>query len=153
MKLKSLSVANFPFFVGVLAVAMAGCANRSICIRAVDAKTRKPLAGVTTEWSEHRHQMFRPLTHYGPTNLPISGQDGQIEVRSLHKNWLSTFVFSCPGYPNLYGRYSGGVLNVGTNVLYYPPGQLDGEFRLQGDTETAVKSNGCFVVPLPKSSE
>ena len=150
MKPKILSAANLALVLGLLVFALAGCANQSICIKAVDASTQKPLAGVTTEWREHRHQMFRPLTHYGPTNLPPSGQDGLIEVRGLHQNWLSTFVFSCPGRSNVYGRYSEGVLNVGKNVVYYPPGELDGEFRFSGDAETAIKTNGCFVIAIPK---
>ncbi len=150
MKPKIPSAANLALVLGVLVFALVGCANQSVRIEAVDANTRAPLAGVTVEWMEHRHQMFRPLTHYGPTNFLPSDQDGMIEVHGLHQNWFSTFVFSCPGRSKVYGRFARGVLNVATNVVYYPPGELDSEFRFAGDTETAIKTNGCFLIAIPK---
>jgi hypothetical protein len=150
MKLKFLSTANLMLGLGVLAFALAGCAHQTISVEAVDANTRKPLAGVTTEWREHRYQMFRPVTHYAPTNLPSTGQNGIVEIRGLHRNWTSTFIFSSAGYSNLYGKYDGGTLNLGTNVVYYPSGMLEGDFRFDGDPKMATKSNGSFLLPMQR---
>jgi hypothetical protein len=150
MKPKFLSAANLVLGLGVLVIALVGCANQAIRIKAVDATTGKPLAGVTTEWREHRHQMFRPVTHYGPTNLPLSDQDGLIELRDFHPNWLSAFVFSRPGYSTLYGTYSGGYLNFGTNVTYCTNGIFATEFLFNDDPKMAIKSNGFFLLPMPK---
>jgi hypothetical protein len=141
---------NLTLALGTLLLALAGCANQSIRIKAVDASTRKPLAGVTTEWREHRHQMFRPVTHFGPTNLPPSDQDGLIEVRSFHRNWLSAFVFSSPGYSTVYGTYAGGYLNFGTNVTHCTNGIFATEFLFNDDPKMATKSNGCFIVSMPQ---
>jgi hypothetical protein len=150
MKPKFLSVANLVLGLGVLVIALAGCANQAIHITAVDATTGKPLAGVATEGREHRHQMFLPVTHYGPINLPSSDQDGLIELHSFHRNWLSAFVFSRAGYSTLYGTYAGGYLNFGTNVTFCTNGIFATEFLFNDDPKMAVKSNGCFLLPMPK---
>jgi hypothetical protein len=150
MKPKSPTSANWMLSLGMLASALTGCAHQTIRLEAVDVNGRTPLAGVTTEWREHRYQMFRPITHYPPTNLPPTGQPGVVEIRGLHRNWRSTFIFSCPGYSNIYGRYSGGTLQLGTNAVFYADGMLEGDFQFEGDTEIAIKSNGCFVIAMPK---
>jgi len=142
---------NLTLALGTLVFALAGCVNQSIRISTVDASTGKPLAGVTTEWREHRHQIFRPVTHLGPTNLPLSNQNGLIEVRSIHRNWLSAFVFFTPRYSTVYGTYAGGYLNFGTNVTYCTNGIFATEFLFNGDPKMATKSNGCFIVSMLKS--
>jgi hypothetical protein len=142
--------ANVVLGLGVMVIALVGCANQTIRIKAVDATTGKPLAGVTTEWREHRHQMFLPVTHYGPTNLSPSDQDGFIELHSFHRNWLSAFVFSRPGYSTLYSTYAGGYLNFGTNVTFCTNGIFATEFLFNDDPKMAVKSNGCFLLPIPR---
>jgi hypothetical protein len=143
---------NATLFVGAcLGVAvLAGCAH-SIRIKAVDATTGQPLVGVATEWRQNRHQMFQRIAHTAPTNLPPSGQEGLIEVRGIYRTWNSQFVFSLPGYSTVYGHYySGGDLNLSTQVSRIPSGLFAGEFYLEGKLEAVGKTNGCFLVRMQK---
>ena len=135
-----------------LALTSTGCCSQRICIKAVDATTAEPLAGVVTEWRQDRHQMFLHIAHYGPVKLPPSGQNGVIEVKGVRRTWESHFIFSCPGYSNVYGSYSsGGSFYLSKQISYFPLGPLEGEFRLEGKPETAAESNGCFLVTLSKT--
>jgi hypothetical protein len=135
-------------FVG--AALLVGCAH-SIRVKAVDAITGQPLAGVATEWRQNRHQMFQLIAHTGPIHLSPSDHDGLIEVRPIYRTWSSQFVFSLPGYQNVYGHYSWHRdLVVCTDVSYITSGQLEGEFRFEGKMEVASKSNWCFLVRMQK---
>lgn len=135
-----------------LSFTLTGCCHQQICVQAVDAATTEPLAGVVTEWRQDRHQMFLSIAHYGPIKLPSSGQDGTVEVKGVRRTWESHFVFSRPGYSNVYGSYySGGSFYLSKHVSYFPPGPFEGEFRLEGKPETAVESNGCFLVTMSKA--
>lgn len=140
-------------FLAALTLALTGCANQQICIKAVDSTSAEPLDGVVTEWRQDRHQMFLHIAHYGPIKLPPSGRDGTVEVKGVRRTWESHFAFSRPGYSTVYGSYySGGSFYLSTNISYYPPGPLAGEFRLDGKPETAVKSNGYFLVIMLKAN-
>jgi hypothetical protein len=149
------SVGSRLFSLGLLAFAT-GCAYQTVHLETVDANTGRPLAGVATEWREHRYQMFQKIMHFPATNLPPTGPDGVVKVRHLHRNWTSTFVFSCPGCPTLYGKYSGGalysggVLTLGTNVAFFPQEMLEGDFQFEGDAGIAIKTNGFFLVKMLK---
>ncbi len=94
--------------------------------------------------------MFEKLIHEGPTNLPPSSQDGIIDVGRVHRNWQITFIFSRAGYSSVYGVYGVGKLALATNVVYYPPGQFEGQFFLDGELKSAVKNDGCFLVPMQR---
>ena len=71
----------------------------------------------------------------------------------VRRYWVSRFMFSCPGYANVYGSYaSGSSFDLSKQISYFqPPFELDGEFALKGEPETAVKSNGCFLIAMPKA--
>src|SRR5271154_5504733 len=112
MKPKTPSSVNLMLGLGALVGALAGCAHSNICIKAIDATTKEPLADVTTVWRQDRHQMFRTMIHDGPINLSASHENGIIEVGAVHRNWVSTLIFSCPGYSNVYGSYTGGSLTL-----------------------------------------
>lgn len=141
---------------GVLLTAMAlvavGCAH-DICFKTVDATTGAPLPGTSGSWRQDRHDIVLGLASYGPTNLPPSGQDGVIHVHGLRRNWTSRFVFTHPGYSNVYGIYSRGGLGLDERVWDAGEGRFTGQFTLEGKLATASLSNGCFVVPLPQSGE
>ena len=140
---------------GVLLTAMAlvavGCAH-TICLKTVDATTGAPLAGTSVSWRQDRHDIVLGLASYGPTNLPPTREDGIVEAVGMRRNWSSSFVFTHPGYSNVYGGYSRGTLTLAerTHAL---EGRFKGQFILEGKLTTAFLSNGCFVVPLPKSGE
>ena len=134
-----------------MALVAVGCAH-NICLKTVDATTGAPLAGTSVSWRQDRHDIVLGLASYGPTNLPPSGQDGVVEAVGLQRNWVSSFVFTHPGYSNVYGIYSGGKLGLAERVSGLE-GRFKGQFILEGKLATASLSNGCFVVPLPKSGE
>lgn len=140
------------YLIAALAFTLTGCCSQNICVKAVDATTKKPLARVVTEWRQDRHQMFLHIAHYGPVKLPPSDQDGMIEIKGIRRTWESHFIFSCPGYSNIYGSfYTGGSFYLSDHISYFPPGPLEGEFHLEGKPQTAVESNGCFIVAMPKT--
>jgi hypothetical protein len=151
MKPTSLSAGRW-ISLCVLAFALTGCTRQTIRLETVDANTGTPLAGVTTEWREHRYLAFRRITHSPPMNLPPTGQSGIVEIRDLHRNWTSAFIFSCPGYSKVYGRYDDGQLKLGTNVDFDLFGSLKGDFRFAGNSnvEMTIKSKGLFVIPMSK---
>src|SRR5207302_9601841 len=122
---------------------------RTLRIKTVDAATGQPLAGVSTSWRQDYNGYFR-LEHEGPTNLPPSWQDGIIRIEGVHRYWGSRFIFSCPGYSNVYGFYSVGRLGLAESVTYLPSGPLEDEFILEGKPTSASLSNGCFLIPMPK---
>ena len=135
-----------------LSVVAAGCAG-TLCVKLVDASNGRPLAGVSTSWQQYYHGYFH-LKREGPTNLPPTVQDGLITVGDLHRNWSSSFIFACPGYSNVYGELtSKGKLILADKVEYYPSEKFAGQFYLKEGLVPASQSNGCFVVPLPKSGE
>jgi len=94
--------------------------------------------------------MFQTLKQEGPTNLPPSGPDGVVAVAGLHRWWTNDFIFSRPGYSNVYGGYGSGGLTLGQSMRHFPPGPLQDQFILEGSMKAAVKSNGCFLVEMPK---
>jgi hypothetical protein len=55
----------------------------SINIKTVDARTSRPLAGVSTRWMEERQDLILGTHRFGPTNLPPSAQDGVISRRKV----------------------------------------------------------------------
>src|SRR5260370_4307515 len=93
--------------IATLTLDLMGCSLQTIHIKTVDARTGQPLAGVTTVWRQDRYQMFQTIVHSDPIRESPSGRVGSIEVSGLHRNWKSTLFFSCPGYSNVYGLYSG----------------------------------------------
>lgn len=129
---------------------LVGCAH-TICIKVVDADTKKPLAGVSTWWLQCRQQMFAPIKHEGPTNLPPSGNDGIIKLTRVHRWWVNELAFSCPGYSNVYGIcYLRGEMSLGNAKSDFPGDFLEPEFFLQGTVTGASRSDGCYTVPMHK---
>jgi hypothetical protein len=147
-----VSTLKWLIVLGPLALVVAGCAH-DICLKTVDATTGAPLARTSVSWRQDRHDIVLGLASYGPTNLPPSGEDGVIHVGGLRRNWASRFVFTHPGYSNVYGIYSRGGLGLAERVWDAGEGRFKGQFTLEGKLATASLSNGCFVVPLPKSGE
>ena len=143
---------------GTLSLVLKGCFPgfvHTICFRPVDAATKEPLAGVCTTWSQHKNQMFARIRHEGPNNLPPSRQNEMIKIGGMHTYWINEFIFSCPGYSNVYGFYqtpdvfSRSTLELGPQIETLGD-EFDGQFIIRGNVRTASKSNGCFVVPMPK---
>lgn len=129
---------------------LCGC-KHSIRIKAVDSATGKPLAGVATEWRQHRHQITGPIAHTGPIRLRFSDDDGLIKVNGKYRNWISEFVFTHPGYSEIYARYgTGREMVVGDKVSRIDSGQLEGEFRFDGETQTVIRDDSMFVLPLKR---
>jgi hypothetical protein len=152
MKLNLASVFKLVILSGTFSLASAGCAH-SIRLRAADSATKKPLAGVAVSWTQYKTQMFSKIKHEGPTNLTPSGQNGIIEIGGLHTWWGSEFIFSCPGYSNVYGGCWTGVFGnsdflLGERITYFPPGLLEDQFILEGKLTTANRSKGCFIIPI-----
>lgn len=137
------------FIIAFAALFLIGCAHK-ICLRAVDADTHEPLEGVSVQWLQARHQMFQALKQEGPTNLPPSAADGVIRVVGLHRWWTSDFIFTRPGYSNVYGGYVSGRLSLAEAMRHFPPGPLQDQFILQGQSRVAEKTNGCFIVEMHK---
>jgi hypothetical protein len=135
-----------------LLLVAAGCAStpNMLCVKVIDASTRRPLAGVSTSWQQYFHGYFH-LEQEGPMDIPISGNDGLISVGNLHRNWTSIFIFTCPGYSNIYGEYtSRNKMILADKIEYFPAGGLSGQFYLTGNMTSALASNWCFVIPLHK---
>ena len=128
---------------------LVGCTH-TICLKVVDATTHQPLEGISTQWVQARHQMFQELKQEGPTNLPPTGLDGVIKVSGLHRWWSSDFIFSRPGYSNVYGLYGTRGLTLSGQLRRFPAGRLQDQFYLEGNLVVADKSNGCFLVEMQK---
>lgn len=124
--------------------------SHTIRLKVVDAATHQPLEGVSAQWVQARHQMFQELKQEGPTNLPPTGLDGVIKVGGLHRWWSSDFIFSLPGYSNVYGVYGTRGLTLSGRMKHFPPGRLQDQFYLEGNLTVADKSNGCFLVEMQK---
>ena len=107
--------------VGVLLVA--GCSH-TLRFKTVDATTEKPLAGVALKWEDRQKDLIFGTAHFGPTNLPPSGDDGLIVVVGVHKKRVTAFDFTKPGYVGVSCFYSGGSLARvdGTNSIANPSG-------------------------------
>jgi hypothetical protein len=135
-----------------LALVAAGCAH-DIRLKTVDATTGAPLAGTAVSWRQDRHDIVLGLASYGPTNLPPSGEDGVVHVVGLRRYWTSRFVFTHAGYSSVYGAYSRGGLGLAERVWDTGEGRFKGQFILEGKLTTASLTNGCLVVPLPKSAK
>jgi hypothetical protein len=116
--------------------------HQTIHVKTVDADTGKPLAGVTTEWREDRYEMFLRGIDGTPTNLPATGQDGMIAIHHLHRNWVSTFIFSSPDpdYPDFFGKYAGGAFYIANSVSLYTNGMRETDFNFEGSQEAAIKN-------------
>lgn len=135
-----------------LGFSSAGCCHQRIFLRTVDASSQEPLDGVRVEWRQERTQMFERVTHHTLV-LPLSSQKGVIEVNGIHCSWNSYFVFSRPGYSNVYGLYqSGRNFLLGHRIVYLPEGEFQGDFYLSGKADKAVKTNGCFVIPMSNAA-
>ena len=131
----------------------AGCARNIICFKTIDATTGAPLAGVSVRWRQDRHDIIRGLDSYGPTNLPPSREDGAVTVVELRPFWTSRFIYTCPGYSNVYGIYNRGALGLAERVSDPGEGRFKGQFILEDNVMAACLSNGCYVVPLPRSAK
>jgi hypothetical protein len=154
MKLNKASGFKLVILLGILSLAFSGCAHR-IRFKPIDATTKEPLVGVSIRWLQFKHRMFSRSGHEGPTNLPPLGQNGIIKIGGLHTWWESEFIFSRPGYSNVYGGYETGVFKnsdftLGERVTYFPPGPFEDEFILEGKLTSANRSNGCFTIPMHK---
>lgn len=168
----NLGVNNKIVVVAALTLGLMGCALRTINIKTVDGRTGQPLAGVTTVWRQDRYQMFQTIVHSDPIVALPSGQDGTIDISGLHRNWTCTLMFSCPGYSDVYGQYSGSGMTLASKMECVPPLgcgdriQFDGHANmadvrcrglgsinclfLEGENELAAKTNWCFVVKMQK---
>ncbi len=134
---------------GTLSLLAMGCTH-TLCFRAVDAATKEPLAGVTTEWRQDRDAMFAKSLSSGPSNLPPSGDDGVIKIAGLHKNWSTRFTLKCTGYSNVYGDYSGMYgLGLSGRITDFDD-EYKGQFILEGKLTGGVLTNGCFLIPMQK---
>src|SRR2546421_3140493 len=125
-----------------------GCAH-TISLKFVDSKTHEPLAGVSTRWLQARVQMFQTLKQEGPTNLPPSGDNGTITIKGLRHWWESEFIFTCTGYSNVYGFYDTS-MRLAPRIQPLPMIGVPDYFLLPGDVTMASKSNGVFLIEMPK---
>jgi hypothetical protein len=124
---------------------VAGCAKTiSINIKTIDAKTGKPLAGVSTSWMEEHQDLILGSHRFGPTNLPPSNQDGVIRVDKLNTHMGSRFIFSCPGYAPVYALYCDGSMALAGRVSFLPRN----EFVLEGNLVSVGPTNGYFLVQM-----
>ena len=133
---------------GAVLLVLTGCTH-TISLKTVDAGTRLPLAGVATEWKEELHDMVFGEFKTGPTNLPLSGEDGIITIRGVHKVRVGTLILSHAGYVTLDGNYSAGKFRVAQRIRPLSNGDAS-------HSEPMVQiqsSNGCFVVPMIRSRD
>src|SRR5439155_21861300 len=86
--------------------------------------------------------------HYGPTNLPPSGDDGTIAVLGLHPKRVSKFTFRRSGYTTVYAAYSRGMLTLAESTNPAVPAPL---FVFQGPVSAAAKTNNVFIVDMPRA--
>jgi|ERR1035437_6737670 hypothetical protein len=127
---------------GVLLVA--GCAQ-TLQVAVVDARTGRPLSGVSTTWHEHRYNLLTGHLHEtGPTNLPPSGDNGVIKISAVHRDWANRLVLARSGFRTVYGGYTGGQLWLSETVRWFPGGVSQ---MVEPVTE-AASTNGCFLAPM-----
>jgi hypothetical protein len=134
----------------LLAGLSAGCVYK-IRLKTIDADTHQPLEGVAVQWVQARNLMLQTIIHEGPTNLPPSGPNGIIALGGLHHWWTSEFVFTFPGYSNVYGEYQAlafgsGHLRLADAMQPISRGVLQDQFFLEGHVKEAVKTNGYFLI-------
>ena len=125
-----------------------GCAH-TLHLKVVDAKSGEPLAGVSTLWREDSaYNLLTGRRHQTRPNNLMSGQDGLITVNTIHKKWVSRFVFSHVGYATLYGIYTPESLELARGVRPDPLPQ--DRFILLDPRFLVGPSNGCFLIPMQK---
>ena len=150
MKPNSASCLILAVALASMSLILAGCAHtmsaHTISIKAVDSATSQPLAGVSTWWRQDYKDLLLGSSHYGPTNLPPSQENGVINIRGLHPTWSSRFIFSCCGYSNVYAICSGDTLTLADQITSLPGDQ----FILEGPLTSITPSNGCFIIPMPR---
>jgi hypothetical protein len=142
--MKTFGMAISKVSTGILALFLVGCVHKTIHLEVLDGGTGKPLPDVTAEWREHRYQMLQTIVHSEAIKMGPSDRNGSIVIGGAHRNWVSTFVFRKPGYSDLYGRYEGGSLKLGTSVS---PGLYETDFQVEGRSQS-IKSNKVFLVPM-----
>jgi hypothetical protein len=151
VKLPCVSVVELALALAVGSLLVNGCAQtQTVRLRVVDGTTSKPMSGVSAQWREdsaynmltgHRHQT-------GPTQLPLSNEEGVILVRGVHNEWVSRFVVWHPGYATNYGIYSPDKLELAQRIKPSPLPQ--DRFILDDARYSVGPSNGYFEIPLQK---
>jgi len=124
---------------------VAGCA-RSIQFKAVDETTGQPLAGVATTWRQDSRDLVGRY-HSGPTDLPISKEDGMIAVDGVYRRKLSEFIFSRDGYAPVYGIYSRGIFGRADQTNSAPTSR---GFIPEGTLTNVPPTNGLIAVVMKR---
>jgi hypothetical protein len=132
----------------------AGCAHslrtnliagpaQDVKIRVVDAQTGHPLAGVNANWQQHVYSPRFGEYHFGPTNLPPSGNNGIILVPGIRSNCANRLILARDGYATVYAGYWEGALAYGENHS-----TLDGVEMLEQPLSLTRQTNGFISVPM-----
>ena len=132
--------------VAAIALTTAGCTH-TLRLKAVDAGSERPLAGVETSWREDKVDLLLGAHHHGATNLQPSTEDGVVVAENVHPKWVSRLELTHAGYAPLYGIYSRGALALGAKTNANVRGE---RFILEPPVVSARQwQPGCLLRPGP----
>jgi hypothetical protein len=134
---------KFAWIAGVLL--LTGCAH-TITFKVVDAASGRPVSGVAANWRQDSADLLLGTYHFGPTNLPPSGEDGVVVVRGIYRGKQNRFIFSKSEYATVYGIYSMGRRFSESNQTNSIAG-WDG-FILEEPLTGITPTNGVIVIRM-----
>jgi hypothetical protein len=124
-----------------------GHAN-TVRLKIVDAYDGQPLSGTTAVWREDQDGLLLGPSYLGPCDLPPADGNGIITIQAMHGRMTGRIIFNHPGYPALYGVYSGGGLAISTEIQ--PPPFPQDLFVLDDAKTVNRETDGSFTVRMPK---
>jgi hypothetical protein len=133
-----------------------GCASmfighaRTIHLKVVAAKTSRPLAGVSGVWREDVYDPIVGDYHAGPTNLPVSDENGVITIERAHTEVRGSITLTLPGYTTTYCAYWSAQFGISKSILFQVP---DGPIYLPDSRTDLTLTNGYVQIPMSRQDE
>ena len=131
-----------------------GCASMvtgstgAIRLKIVDAKTDKPISGVSGIWREDEDDVVFGHFQTGPMELPPSDDSGIITINQSHKKMTGRFILAQSGYVTIYGVYSEGDMEVSREIQ--PPPIPQDVFTLDDAQTVLLQTDGYYLIKMPK---
>ncbi|HTV42262.1 MAG TPA: hypothetical protein VMF08_16955 [Candidatus Sulfotelmatobacter sp.] len=132
-----------------------GCASMfvgrvmTMQLKVVDAKTGRPLSGVSVVWREVEHDPVLGDFRAGPLDL-ASDENGVITIKRTHTKVIGYITLNRPGYAATYCAYGWGSFEVSESLLFQ---YSDGSFNLADPRTELALTNGYFQIPISRKDE
>jgi hypothetical protein len=116
--------------------------------KVVDEGNNRPVPGVSAVWSDEIDDLWFGHFQIGPTNLQPSDDAGIIKIVPEREGMIGCLTLTRPGGFKLYCSYSEGKLEYSIAIIGSP---LPDYFVLADPRTWAVRTNGYFIVPMPRN--